>query len=77
VKTFDEQPIERYWQGPVKSVDDLGHPITTVFIDGATTFGPWAIMNPDTHKQYGRGLGVGRGQKYEKQSDGYWLKVEG
>jgi hypothetical protein len=77
MKTFEEKPKCKYWHGPVKSVDDLGHPISDTFIDGATTFGPWAIMSPSTHRQYGKGLGLGRGQKYEKQADGMWLKVEG
>jgi hypothetical protein len=69
--------MPRYWTGPVGEKDDFGAPITDEFIDGATLQGPWAIMAPSTWKRHGRGLGSGRGQRYEKQTDGRWLKVEG
>ena len=50
-----------------------------LFIDGRTTFGPWAIMCLSCHDYYGVGLGVGRGQAYELQRDGEdkgrWLKI--
>lgn len=70
------EKTKRYWHGDIKSTDDLGLPIDNVFIDGATTMGPWAIMSPVSHKRYGRGLGVGVGQRYEKQPDGKWLKTK-
>jgi hypothetical protein len=66
----------KYWHGKVEDIDDMGVPIEDTFIDGATIYGPWAIMAPGSHKIIGRGLGNGRGQKYERQSDGRWLKVE-
>ena len=69
--------IERYWHGKVPANDDFDSPITDTFIDGATSYGPWAYMSPVSHKLYGRGLGNGRGQKYQKQPNGRWLKVEG
>ena len=65
------------WHGMVKEEDDFGAPITTTFVDGATKRGPWAIMSPASHVLHGVGLGTGRGQKYEKQDKGVWLKVEG
>ena len=34
------------------------------FIDGATSLGPWAMMCETCHIRYGRGLGMGKGQKY-------------
>jgi hypothetical protein len=77
MRTFEEIPRERYWQGPVRNIDDFDQAITDTFIDGATIYGPWAMMTPASHRLYGQGLGTGRGQKYEKQSDGQWLKVEG
>jgi hypothetical protein len=67
----------KYWQGSINANDDFDQPITDVFIDGVTSFGPWAIMNFTSFRRYGRGLGTGLGQKYEKQSDGRWLRVEG
>jgi len=44
------------------------------FIDGRLKINGWAIMCVGCHAQYGTGLGVGRGQKYEVKSR---LKVEG
>lgn len=66
-----------YWVSPVEATDDFGMPIGDVFIDGATKMGPWAIMTPASHEKYGRGLGLGKGQKYHQQGDGKWMKVEG
>jgi hypothetical protein len=68
-----------YWRSAVPSECQVtpGLTVTDVFVDGATRSGPWALMHPDTHAVYGRGLGVGRGQKYERQSDGKWLKIAG
>lgn len=51
--------------------------IKSKFIDGATTMGPWGNMCPACHKRLGRGLGTGKGQQYEKQADGRWLKTGG
>lgn len=71
-------PRERYWMGDVGAKDDFGLPITDEFIDGRTRRGPWGIMNPETWEEYGVGrLGVGYGQRYQKQPDGKWKKVEG
>jgi len=50
-------------------------PIKDVFIDGATRNGQWAYMCLECHKIHGVGLGIGRGQKYVRQSDNKWLKV--
>jgi len=36
-----------------------------VFIDGVTKSGTWANMCLSCHHEYGRGLGVGRGQSYQ------------
>jgi hypothetical protein len=47
------------------------------FVDGKTLYGPWANMHPETHEVYGVGLGTGRGQMYQKQPDGRWLKIKG
>jgi cell division protein FtsI/penicillin-binding protein 2 len=70
--------VKRYRTGEVKSRDDFGLTITNVMIDGKTKNGPWAIMTPTSWRQHGVGkLGTGYGQKYEKQIDGRFLKVEG
>lgn len=35
------------------------------YIDGKTAMGSWADMCGDCHKQFGCGLGVGKGQEYD------------
>ncbi len=41
-----------------------GKPLTTEFVDGKTSMGPWAMMCIECHNESGYGLGVGVGQKY-------------
>lgn len=58
------------WAGtPPEKCDICETPIKAAFVDGATTSGPWAYMCPTCHRIYGRGLGMGRGQKYEKRGE--------
>lgn len=39
------------------------------FVDGATSFrGQWALMCPVCFEAFGRGLGPGRGQKYDSKT---------
>lgn len=78
---MSETSKPRYWMGdPPTACDiDASHKITDTFIDGSTSRG-WANMCPACHTEYGRGLGTGRGQKYEKrevEGKTRWLKVEG
>ena len=35
------------------------------FVDGDTSFGGWALMCPACFEKYGKGLGLGCGQKYD------------
>lgn len=71
-----KQPV--YWSSPVGAADDFDDPITDTIIDGATRMGPWALMTPTSFAVFGiNRLGLGLGQKYRKQADGRWLKVEG
>ena len=73
-----QQKQPRYWSGDVPAQCQLSQrSITDTFIDGATSYGPWAIMHPQAHDMYGRGLGMGKGQQYEKQPDGRWMKTAG
>lgn len=73
----DDTP--KYWLSPVGEFDDFGKPIENVIYDAATIYGPWALMNPNSWEKHRRTktLGMGFGQKYERQVDGRWLKVEG
>lgn len=67
-----------YWLSPLDAFDDFGDIFTDEMIDGKTKMGPWANMTPASWKEHGVGrLGQGFGQRYKKQSDGKWLKVEG
>ena len=68
---------KKYWIGDMPELDDFGITIQNVVIDGRTKLGPWAMMTPETFKNFGVGLGLGFGQKYKKQKDGKWLKIEG
>jgi hypothetical protein len=70
--------VNRFWTGDVPAKDDFGMTINDEFIDGKTRSGPWATMTPMSWRAMGIGmLGLGRGQRYRKQADGRWLKVEG
>lgn len=51
--------------------------IGSTFIDGRTQLGPWMPLHPRCHAAVGVGLGTGNGQRYERQTDGRWLKVAG
>jgi len=67
-----------YWFGRAPTQCDVTkEPIVDEFIDGRTIYGTWANMTPKAHAQHGLGLGTGLGQRYRKQADGKWLKVEG
>ena len=69
---------EVYWTGEVEKTCQLcKEPIVDVFIDGKTLMGPWAIMCPRCSNRHGVGLGTGRGQLYNLQSDLRWKKVLG
>lgn len=73
-------PMQRkkYWAGsPPSSCDLCKKAIINLFVDGRTDLGPWGFMCIPCHVLHGYGTGVGRGQKYEKQADGRWLKVGG
>lgn len=51
------------------------------FIDGATVFGPWAVMCRACFRRFGVGIGPGCGQRYSLTvcDDGVarWIKVGG
>ena len=77
-KSGKKEPEKRVWYGIIPEKCDLCHkPINDTFIDGGTKMGPWANMCSVCHIRAGRGLGIGKGQKYQKQSDSSWLKIEG
>ena len=69
--------MEKYWIGDAPVSDDFAQVIEKEFIEGTTKKGAWAFMTPESFKVHGRGFGEGVGQRYQKQEDGRWLKVEG
>lgn len=69
--------IKKYYLGVVPANCQLcQQPMGDVMLDATTNIG-WAYMCQACHLKYGRGLGVGKGQQYEKQTDGRWLKTGG
>lgn len=69
---------QRYWYGTIGDTDDYGVPVGDEFVDGKTRGGPWGIMSLASWAAHGVGrLGTGCGQRYKRQPDGRWLKVEG
>lgn len=70
------QPL--YWTADVPTYCEISmQQIIDCFVGGVTPMGSWGHMHPDTHSDFGCGFGLGRGQKYEKQPDGRWLKTKG
>ena len=70
-----------YWLGELGGFDDFGLPYGTrpgpIMYDARTAPGPWANMTPVSFDLHGGRIGQGLGQKYELQSDGRWLKIDG
>ena len=64
------------WLGTVNDCDLCQKPIEGEFVDGQTTFGPWALMCQRCFSVFGRGLGLGRGQQYQRVGKEF-LKVAG
>jgi hypothetical protein len=69
-----------FWSGPIPTeCDTCETPITEIFYDAKTQYGSWANMCPSCHT-LGPGLGklgLGLGQKYEKQITGRFMKTKG
>ena len=58
------------WSGTLPTTCDLCKgKLKKEFIDGRTTFGPWAIMCKKCFQISGVGLGLGKGQKYSIKGD--------
>ena len=68
-----------YWAGSNPTHCQInGTPLGDVMYDAMVpSFGQWGNIGEDAFKTHGCSLGTGRGQKYERQPDGRWLKVEG
>jgi hypothetical protein len=69
-----------HWRGEARTHDDFSQVITNEFIDGKMngSITAWAIFTPKSWQRFGCGrLGMGYGQRYQKQEDGRFMKVEG
>lgn len=70
------QPV--VWSGSPPVCDFCEQQPQTEFVDGKTTQGPWALMCEDCFGKYGVGLGLGRGQKYQRPTpQARFVKVAG
>ena len=60
----------KIWAAPISNCQICHSSLSffKYFIDGRTNQGVWAIMCPRCHSMVGRGLGVGRGQKYSTET---------
>ena len=47
------------------------------YVDGKTIYGPWANMCLRCFATKGIGIGLGRGQVYNKDANGQFVKVAG
>lgn len=65
------------WYGDNKC-NFCGKECTPYLYDGATILGPWAVMCEDCFNKYGTGIGMGRGQEYQKnEKTGEYEKING
>ncbi len=65
------------WVGSeIEDCDICNKKIEKFFIDGNIAGGGWAIMCRDCHRNLGVGLGIGRGQLYQRIND-EWVKIDG
>jgi hypothetical protein len=59
-----EQPKKKWLSSLPTHCQICHNPLRDVFVDGATRFGPWAILCRKCHILRGCGTGTGRGQVY-------------
>lgn len=72
----------RYYSAEISKADDFQIPYTgktgEVVYDAKTRSGPWATMKQESWEKHGSGrLGTGHGQKYVRNEQGQFIKVEG
>lgn len=72
----------RYLSAEQMTKDDFGQPFTGLegenVYDAKTAHGPWATMTQDSYQRHSIGrLGLGLGQRYQRNAAGELHKVEG
>ena len=65
------------WHGSIPRCALCGANGLEEFIDGKTIAGPWAVMCPECFRSWGLGLGVGRGQRYRWNGEGWEERRDG
>ena len=73
--------VRKQWLGSIPEACDIcEEPLIEEFIDGRLRqHGSWAIMCLACHAASGVGLGIGRGQHYQRVAEGdeaKWIKQE-
>ena len=67
-----------YWLGKIGPKDYFEVPYDDIMIEGKTKYGTWITMSEISWRDHGVGrFGIGYGQKYQKQTDGRWLRTRG
>jgi hypothetical protein len=57
--------VTKTFINPPKYCDVCKNELKEVFFDAKTKFGPWANMCNDCFNEFGVGIGIGKGQKYQ------------
>ena len=66
------------WYGDLSNGCDIcKHPFGKYMYDARTISGQWGNLDDSCFVMHGVGLGTGQGQKYERQTDDSFVKVEG
>lgn len=65
------------YMNPPQVCDLCNVPFSKVMYDCATRMGPWGNLCEGCFKVQGVGVGTGKGQKYERGTDGHFYKVAG
>mgnify|MGYP001565158967 CR=1 FL=1 len=69
---------ESFWAGSLPEKCDLcGDSLKRGFWDARSRQGHWMIVCIGCHNDEVMSSGTGHGQRYEKQKDGSWMRVEG
>jgi hypothetical protein len=65
-----------YWLGKIGPNDYFEVPYDDIMFDVKAKHGPWITMSETSWRNHGVGrLGIGYGQKDQKQTDGHWLRM--
>ena len=69
--------MSKYWIGEITSCDLCHGPFRGDVMYDANVGGPWGNICQRCFDMNGCNLGIGRGQKYQKNSNGRWKKIAG